>query len=95
MEETIKVAEQIDKIVTCKILEIQKHPNADKLSVTKIDAGKYGLLQIITSAKNINVGDIVPVALDGATLSKGERIFNGELRGFLLTECFAAEKSWG
>lgn len=95
VEETIKVAEQIDKIVTCKILEIQKHPNADKLSVTKIDAGKYGLLQIITSAKNINVGDIVPVALDGATLSKGERIFNGELRGLPSNGMFCSGEELG
>lgn len=81
VEEIIRRGDKIDKIVTCKILDIAKHPNADKLSVTQIDAGKYGKLQIITSAKNIKVGDIVPVALDGATLNNGDRIFNGELRG--------------
>lgn len=81
VEETIYVGKNIDKIVTCKILSIDKHPNADKLSVTKVDAGKYGELQIITSAKNIFVGAVVPVAVDGATLASGDRIFNGELRG--------------
>ena len=81
VEETIYVGKNIDKIVTCKILEIDKHPNADKLSVTKVDAGKYGVLQIVTNAKNIFVGAVVPVAVDGATLVNGERIFNGELRG--------------
>ncbi len=81
VEEKIFVGKNIDKIVTCKILSIDQHPNADKLSVTKVDAGKYGELQIITSAKNIKVGDVVPVAVDGATLNNGERIFNGELRG--------------
>ena len=95
VEETIKVAERIDKIVTCKILEIGKHPNADKLSVTKVDAGKYGILQIITSAKNISVGDIVPVALDGATLSNGERIFNGELRGLPSNGMFCSGEELG
>ena len=81
VEEVIKVGEKIDKIVTCKIIEIEKHPNADKLSVCKVDAGKYGVLQIITAAKNVFVGAVVPVALDGATLANGDRIFNGELRG--------------
>ncbi len=81
VEEVIKVGEKIDKIVTCKILEIEKHPNADKLSVCKVDAGKYGVLQIITAAKNVFVGAVVPVAIDGATLASGDRIFNGELRG--------------
>ncbi len=81
VEEMVYVAKHIDKIVTCKILEIEKHPNANKLSVTKVDAGKYGTLQIITAATNIAVGDVVPVALDGSTLSNGEHIYNGELRG--------------
>ena len=81
VEDMTYVAKHIDKIVTCKITSIEKHPNADKLSVTQIDAGKYGNLQIITAATNIFVGAIVPVALDGATLSNGERIFNGKLRG--------------
>ena len=81
VEETIHVGKNINKIVSCKILSIDKHPNADKLSVTKVDAGKYGELQIITSATNIFVGATVPVAVDGATLASGDRIFNGELRG--------------
>ena len=81
VEDKIYTAGKIDKIVTCKILEIEKHPNADKLLVTKVDAGKYGNLQIITAAKNIFVGAVVPVAVDGATLFNGDRIFNGELRG--------------
>ena len=81
VEEVIKVGEKIDKIVTCKIIEIEKHPNADKLSVCKVDAGKYGVLQIITAAKNVFVGAVVPVALDGSTLASGDHIYNGELRG--------------
>jgi phenylalanyl-tRNA synthetase beta chain len=81
VEDMVYVAKHIDKIVTCKILKIEKHPNADKLSVTTVDAGSYGKLQIITAATNVFEGAIVPVALDGSTLANGERIFNGELRG--------------
>lgn len=81
VEETIYVAKHINRIVTCKILSIEKHPNADKLSVTQVDAGQHGKLQIITAATNIFVGAVVPVALDNSTLSNGEKIFNGELRG--------------
>jgi len=81
VEDVIYVGKNIDKIVTCKIEKIEKHPNADKLSVTQVDAGKYGKLQIITAATNIFEGALVPVAVDGATLANGDRIFNGELRG--------------
>lgn len=81
VEEVIHVGKNIDKIVTCRIEKIEKHPNADKLSVTQVDAGKYGKLQIITAATNIFEGALVPVAVDGSTLANGDRIFNGELRG--------------
>ncbi len=81
VEDMIYVAKNIEKIVTCRIKSIEKHPNADKLSVTKVDAGKYGELQIITAATNIFEGALVPVALDSSTLANGDKIYNGQLRG--------------
>lgn len=81
VEGEIKFGKNIDKIVTCKIVKIEKHPNADKLSVCQVDAGEYGTLQIITAATNIFEGAIVPVALDGSTLANGEKIKKGNLRG--------------
>lgn len=95
VEDVIKFGEKIDKIVTCKIKSIEQHPNADKLSVTKVDAGKYGVLQIITSAKNICVGDIVPVALDGSTLANGEHIKTGDLRGVTSYGMFCSGEELG
>ncbi|MBQ7165100.1 MAG: phenylalanine--tRNA ligase subunit beta, partial [Clostridia bacterium] len=81
VEEVIHVGEKIDKIVFCRIESMAKHPNADKLTICQVDAGKYGKLQIITAATNVFEGALVPVAVDGATLNNGERIFNGKLRG--------------
>ena len=81
VEEVIRVNGNVDKIVTCKVIKIEKHPNADKLSVTQVDAGKYGVLQIVTNATNIYEGAIVPVALDGSTLASGDHITAGKIRG--------------
>ena len=81
VEQVIPYGDKLDKVVTCKIKEITQHPNAERLRVCQVDAGKYGVLQIITNATNVSVGDIVPVAVDGATLATGDRIFNGKLRG--------------
>ncbi len=81
VEEVIEVNKQVQKIVVCKIMQIDQHPNADKLSVCQIDAGAYGNLQIVTNAKNIKVGDLVPVSLDGAVLADGMQIKKGKLRG--------------
>ena len=70
----------IKNVVVGKILEIEKHPDADKLVVTKVDTGEEKI-QIVTGANNIKVGDIIPVALDGAELPGGVKIKTGKLRG--------------
>lgn len=70
----------IQNVVVGKILEIEKHPNADKLIVTKVDVGNE-ILQIVTGANNVKVGDIVPIAKDGSTLPNDVHIKKGELRG--------------
>ena len=80
VEEVIEIG-NVEKVVTCKILSIEKHPDADKLSITQVDAGSYGKLQIVTNGKNIKVGDIVPVSLDGAVLADGTKIKKGKIRG--------------
>lgn len=81
VEEVIELNKNVKGIVVCKIEQIEQHPNADKLSVCQINAGKYGNLQIVTNAKNIKVGDLVPVSLDGAILADGMAIKKGKLRG--------------
>ncbi len=70
----------IKNVVVGKILEIEKHPDADKLVVTKVDV-KDEILQIVTGADNIKVNDIVPIAKDGAELPGDIKIKTGKLRG--------------
>lgn len=74
----------IKNVVVGKILEVTKHPDADKLVITKVDVGNGEILQIVTAAQNIKVGtsgQIVPVAKDGAKLPGGVKINTGKLRG--------------
>lgn len=52
-------------VVTVKILDIQKHPNADKLKLVKVDAGKTKPT-VVCGAPNIKVGQVVPLASVGA-----------------------------
>ncbi|WP_069997316.1 phenylalanine--tRNA ligase subunit beta [Cellulosilyticum sp. I15G10I2] len=72
---------EITKVVAGKILEVSAHPNADKLRIMQVDVGGERPLQIVTAADNVGLGDIVPVALDGATLAGGLKIKAGKLRG--------------
>ncbi|NLA84620.1 MAG: hypothetical protein GX854_08905 [Clostridiales bacterium] len=69
--EDIKVLrEEISKVVVGKILSIDPHPNADKLTVCQVDIGSE-IIQVVTGAGNIETGQLVPVALHGARLPGG------------------------
>ncbi|HEY9059931.1 MAG TPA: phenylalanine--tRNA ligase subunit beta [Pseudobacteroides sp.] len=72
--------EEITKVVVGKIISIEKHPDADKLQVTKVDVGTE-VIQVVTGAQNISLGDFIPVALVGATLPGDKKISKGKLRG--------------
>lgn len=81
VEEVIEINKCVKNIVTCKVIQKERHPDAEKLFVCQVDAGCFGVLQIVTNATNVSVGDIVPVALVGAVLSDGSEIKKGKLRG--------------
>ena len=72
--------EDISRVVVGKIITLGKHPDADRLQVSGVDVGS-GSIQIVTGATNVKVGDYIPIALDGATLSGGKKISRGKLRG--------------
>ncbi len=73
--------EDIQNVVVGKILEVKPHIDSDHLVVTKVDVGNGEILQIVTGAKNIKEGDIVPIAKDGSKLPGGVEIKTGKLRG--------------
>lgn len=73
--------EEITNVVVGRIRTVEKHPDADKLQICMVDVGEGADLQIVTGAKNIRAGDLVPVAKDGASLPGGVRIKKGKLRG--------------
>ena len=80
VESIISLDKGVENVVVGKILDIKKHPNADRLVITNIDVGDEQL-QIITGANNIKEGDYVPVALVGAKLPGGVKIKKSKLRG--------------
>lgn len=72
----------VPKVVAARILESVQHPNADRLSVCKVDdGGGSGPRQIVCGAKNYIVGDIVPLAQPGAVMPGDFKIKVGKLRG--------------
>ena len=74
---------EISRVVVGRVLSMERHTNSDHMWVCKIDVGGERELQIVTGAQNVNIGDLVPVALDGSTLPGGKEIHTGKLRGEL------------
>ncbi len=68
-------------VVVGRLLSVERHPNADKLWLTSVDAGTGTPLQIVCGADNIAVGQLVPVALVGSVLAGGRRIERSKIRG--------------
>src|SRR5690242_6371118 len=69
-----RVGANLGGVVAARIVASEKHPNAEKLSVTRVDAGAGELLQVVCGAKNYAVGDVVPLAMLGAVLPGGTKI---------------------
>ena len=66
VEEMQPVAAVFSKVVVAKILSVEKHPDADRLQVCKVDAGLAEPLQIVCGASNARAGLIAPCAMVGA-----------------------------
>lgn len=85
---------QVDNIVVGKVLQIEKHPDADKLVVCQVDLGE-SQVQIVTAATNLTVGDYVPVCKDKSRLFDGTQIKKGKLRGVLSEGMFCSVAELG
>ena len=80
VESITRLDKEIKNVVVGRINEIEKHPNADKLFVCKVDLGEK-VETIVTGAANLNKGDYIPVAKNGAVLADGSYIGSTNFRG--------------
>ncbi len=85
-------------VVTGKVLSCEKHPNADKLSLARVDVGGNEPLSIVCGAPNVEEGQKVLVALAGTTLytDKGEfPVKRAKIRGKMSEGMICAEDELG
>ncbi|MBC7498994.1 MAG: phenylalanine--tRNA ligase subunit beta [Herminiimonas sp.] len=86
VEEVEPVAPPFSNVVVGKVLEVVRHPNADRLNVCQVDVGTGTMLNIVCGAPNVRAGMKVVCAMAGAVLPPGAdgkplEIKVGELRG--------------
>src|SRR5690606_22751079 len=80
VEDMENPAQHWNNIVVGKLVEVGKHPNADKLTLCKVDVGAKEALQIVCGAKNHKQGDHVVVAQVGAVLPGNFKIKKSKIR---------------
>ena len=99
VEEVLSMDPGLKKIYTGKIIEITKHPDADKLQVCQVqclsEEGEEITKQIVTAATNVAVGQIVPVAYHKSRLADGTEIKKGKLRGVTSEGMFCSVAEFG
>jgi len=81
VEEMTAVGEGLDGIVVARVLDLRRHPDADRIQLVDVDAGDGEALQICCGAFNMSVGDLVPLATLGAVMPGGLEIARRKLRG--------------
>jgi phenylalanyl-tRNA synthetase beta chain len=67
-------------VVVARVLEVARHPNADRLSLCRVDGGA-GELRVVCGAPNVRAGMIVPLATVGTALPDGTVIKKSKIRG--------------
>lgn len=85
-------------VVTGEVIQCEKHPNADKLSITKVNIGADRLLSIVCGAPNVKAGQKVLVATLGTTLWFGDKpleIKAAKIRGEASEGMICAEDELG
>lgn len=75
------VAADFHGVVVGEVLQVERHPDADKLSVCQVAGSPEGTLQVVCGAPNVRPGLKVPFALIGAHLGEDFRIKKAKLRG--------------
>jgi phenylalanyl-tRNA synthetase beta chain len=88
-------AADADGFVVGRVLSVEKHPDADRLSVCAVDDGSGEPRTIVCGAKNVASGQTVPVALPGAVMPDGTKLGKAKLRGVESSGMILAEDELG
>jgi phenylalanyl-tRNA synthetase beta chain len=81
VEELVALRDDIAGVVIARVVEAGRHPNSERLWVTKVDAGTGTLLDVVCGAPNVKAGTLYPFAPVGTTLPGGITLEKRKIRG--------------
>ena len=87
----------LDSVVVGEVLEVSKHPDADRLSVCKVSTGSSKSVEVVCGAPNVVQGMKSPFAATGVTLPNGIKLRKARIRGVVSNGmlCSAVELGLG
>jgi phenylalanyl-tRNA synthetase beta chain len=91
---TIKKGHKLNNIITVKVTDIKKHPNADTLVLSQATNGQDSY-QVITAATNLLKGAIVPLCLPNGKINNGTKIKETIIRDETSFGMYCAEEELG
>lgn len=89
-----KVGGDLDDVIVARLLSVEQHPEADRLTLCRVDTGS-GELQIVCGARNHKTGDFVALAQVGAILPGDFKIKKSKIRGVESQGMLCSEKELG
>ena len=95
VEEECSVAPAFDKVIVAQVLEVNKHPDADRLNVCQVNIGRDTPQTIVCGAPNVAPGLKVPCALPGAKLPGEFTIKIAKVRGIDSSGMLCSAKELG
>ena len=81
VESVSAVGAPVERLVVGRVLDVRRHPDADKLFLCRVDVGRGEPLGIVCGARNVRAGGTYPTALEGARLPGGMVIKAARIRG--------------
>jgi phenylalanyl-tRNA synthetase beta chain len=85
----------VSRFLTGRVLQVDRHPNADRLTVCRVDVGRPEPQTIVCGAPNVEAGQTVAVALPGAVMPDGTELGEATLRGVASSGMILAEDEVG
>jgi phenylalanyl-tRNA synthetase beta chain len=81
VEGVVPLHQDLGDVLIAEVLEVKKHPNADRLSLCLVNAGGAGPVEVVCGAPNVQAGKKYPYAAVGTVLPGGARLERRKIRG--------------
>jgi phenylalanyl-tRNA synthetase beta chain len=95
VDRAVPIGEELGDVVVARVVKVGKHPDADRLSVCRVDAGGGELLDVVCGAPNVVENALYPFIPAGGTLPGGFKIERRKIRGEISNGMLCSEKELG